>query len=170
MEAAEPTTTQSEEALRPWRRISAMIVVVQLPLTVAVLPLVLFAGESHRTWIYVVAGVALLLELLQWGIARVALGRLPSVSPNDAYASLPLDQSQRRLVTFNLVAVAIAPIVLVLMSPPANFNVVLAVALIVAGFTPGLLSLYRVWRHNSWLAVSRIPGQARRMGHGQSSA
>lgn len=156
---AEPTT-QSEELLRRWRWVSGLIAIAQLPPIVAVYLVVFLFDESYKEWAYAAGGAVVLLELAQFAIAREALRRIPSLSSRlmDLYSSLPLDRSQRQLVTFNLALSAIGPALLLAIIPTTSFDgeVVVAAVLLVVGVAPGFLSLYRVRRHNSWLAISRL--------------
>jgi hypothetical protein len=105
-----------------------------------------------------------LLDVVQWALARAALRRVPDSFPAQVYASLPLDGRERWLVAFTLLAGLATPIVLLVVMPDTSFfnhHVKSAAVLLIASETPSLLSLYRVWRHNTWLAVSRIPARPR---------
>ena len=137
----------------------------ELPATVAVLLVVFLFDESNKGWAYVAGGAIILLELAQWAVAREAHRLSPSLIPQlkDLYSTQPLDRGQRQLVTFNLALGLIGPVLLVAMVPTTSFDdeVVVAAALIVVAVAPGLLSLHRVRRHNSWLAISRLGARPR---------
>ena len=151
-----------ERALRPWRQASALIAVVQ-QLAVPVVFLLVFIGdESNRTLAYTLAGAVLVLEATSWAIAQQALRRVPTLRPQEVYASRPLGRSDRRLVVLGLVSL---PIVLVMIvgASPSMFEddpALAALVLCVAG-VPGYVALLRVWHHKSWLAVSWLPSLPR---------
>jgi hypothetical protein len=172
MTPGEPTA-QWENQLRPWRLAAGLMAIAQLPAIVAVILVVFLFDESYKAWAYVAGGAIILLELAQWAIAREALRRRPSVTRqlNDLYSTLPLDRGQRQLVTFNLALGVIGPALIVAAIPTTSFDgeAVIAAALIAVAVAPGFLSLHRVRRHNSWLAISRLGARPRhppRPAHG----
>jgi hypothetical protein len=126
--------------------------------------LVFFGGESVHVWALVAAAAVVLLDLLQFALARVALQRVPDSFPAQVHASLPLDSRDRRLVLLGLVSGPVTVIFLLLAMPEGSFfkdNLGSAAVVLVAAGAPAFLSLYRVWRNNTWLAVSRIPARPR---------
>ena len=90
--------------------------------------------------------------------------RCPGFEPGKRYSSRPLDLAQLRLVEFNLITTALAPVLLSLIIPTTSFkNEKLVVfVLLFAAMLPSGLSLWRVRRNQSWLAISRIPASPRR--------
>jgi hypothetical protein len=157
-------TTDWDETLRPWRRASAAISIIQTPAMAGAFLLVFFAGDSTHVWAFVAAAVVVLLDVVQWGLARAALRRVPDSFPSRVYSSLPLDQRDRRLVSAGLVSGPIGLILLLAEMPDSSFfqdELGAAAVLLIAAGAPSFLALYRVWRHNAWTAVSRIPGQPR---------
>jgi hypothetical protein len=127
--------------------------------------LVFFGGESVHVWAVVAAAAVVLLELMHWALARVALRRVPDSFSGQVFASLPLDYRGRWLVSLALVTGLGTPIFLLAVMPESSFfndHRASAAVLLIAAAAPSLLSLYRVWRHNTWLAVSRIPARPRR--------
>jgi hypothetical protein len=158
------STTEWDQALRPWRQASGLIALVQTPAMAAAILLVFFGGEAGHVWAVVAAAGVVLLDVVQWALARAALRRVPDSYPTEVYASLPLDRRERRLVSFILWGGLATPIVLLAAMPDSSFyndRPGVAALLLIAAETPGFLSLHRVWRHSSWLAVSRIPARAR---------
>jgi len=156
---------QWEQPLRPWRWAYAFIDAAQLVSMVAVLAFVFLVDESYKAWAYTGAAAIVLLELAQWALAREALRRIPGLSGQLAvlYSSLPLDHRQRRHVTSSLVLFAVVPALLVVTvsTISSDSERVIAAVLTCVAMGPGFLSLYRVRRHNSWLAVSRLGGRPR---------
>jgi hypothetical protein len=154
-----------DQTLRPWRRASGLIAVVEVPAVVATFALVFLGRGSTRSWALLAAAAVVLLDVAQWALARAALRRVPDSFPAESYASLPLDRRSRQLVWFAMLAGLTTPILLLAVMPKSSsFHDHLGVAavLLIASETPSVLSLYRVWRHQSWLAISRIPARARR--------
>jgi hypothetical protein len=153
-----PTAVTSTEALRPWRRGSALVELIQTGATVVAFAL-LFLIDAPRGWAYSAVLVNVTLELAQATVARVALRRHPIGSLSDVYAARPLGPRERRIVVFNLVTYALLPAVLAATIHTGSFEDdrgILAV-LVVGTVLPGFLNLYRVLRCGSWLAVSRLP-------------
>ncbi len=111
--------------------------------------------DSAPEWVaYVTAGLLLGLEAAGWAVARRALRRAASFSSTQHLAARPLGPNERPLVAFNLfVGLAVVAFLLTLDRKYA----VLGGAFI----APSELSLLRVWRGNSWLAVSRVPARPR---------
>ena len=164
MTPVEPET-QWENQLRPWRLASGLMAIAQLPAMAAVFLVLFIFDESYKAWAYAAGGAIILLEVAQWAIAREAFRRSPSLTRQleDLYSTLPLDRGQRQLVTFNFALGVIGPALLVAAVPTSSFDgeVVIAAALIVVAVAPGSLSLHRVRRHNSWLAISRLGARPR---------
>jgi hypothetical protein len=131
---------------------------------VALFVVLLFAGADLRGVGYALAAGILILEVGQCGLSRAALRRCPGFEPGKRYASRPLDPAQLRLVEFNLITTALAPVVLAVIIPTTSFkNQKLVVfVLLFAAMIPSGLSLWRVRRNHSWLAISRIPASPRR--------
>ncbi len=122
-----------------------------------------FADASLKGVGYALAAGILILEAGEWGLSRAALRRCPGFEPGERYALRPLDPAQLRLVDFNLITTAFAPVVLALIIPTSSFkNQKLVVFfLLFAAMVPSGLSLWRVRRNRSWLAISRIPARPR---------
>jgi hypothetical protein len=158
------TTAEWDETLRSRRRVSGLIAIVQTPAMAAAILLVFFGGESTHVWAFVAAAAVVVLDLVQWALARAALRSVPDSFATQVYASLPLSPGERQLVLFALLAGLATPIALLALMPDTSFfndHVGIAAVLLIASETPSWLSLYRVWRHNTWLAVSRIPARPR---------
>jgi hypothetical protein len=149
--------------LRPWRWASATIALIALPAIVAALAFVFVFDRSYRVWAYVAAGTIVALEVVKWAIDHEALRRVPNLDLEELYASVPLDRRGRQVVLMNLVTIPLAAVGLLLIAT-TTFDVDLAVAIvfIVVLGTTSFPTLLRVWRRNSWLAVSRIPTRPRR--------
>ena len=77
---------------------------------------------------------------------------------------MPLEGAHQRLVEFNLAVSVIAPVWLAREVPSHSFHheKIAVFVLLAIAFAPGWLSLWRVRRRRSWLAVSRIPSAPRR--------
>jgi hypothetical protein len=159
------STTEWDEALRPWRRAAAAISIIQIPAMAAAILLVFFAGDSTHAWAFVAAALVVLLDAVQWGLARAALRRVPDSFPARVYSSLPLDQRDRLFVSAGLISGPLAMLLLLAEIPDSSFfkdKLGAAAILLIAAAAPSFLSLHRVWRHNSWTAAARIPGQPRK--------
>lgn len=157
--------TSWDEMLNPWRRASGLISLIQMPLVPAAFALVFFTGRSAHVWAFVATAAVVVLDLVQWSLARTVLGRVPDSYPRDLFATLSLDRRDGRLVSVGLALGPVVPAVLLAEIPASGYfrsHLVAAGALLVAAEAPSFLSLYRVWRRNSWLAVSRIPARPRR--------
>lgn len=124
----------------------------------------LFAGASLKGMGYALAVGILLLEVGQWALSKAALRRCPGFEPGERYASRPLGPAQLRLVEFNLMTTVLTPVVLALIIPTTSFRnqKLVMFLLLLAAMVPSGLSLWRVRRNRSWLAVSRIPASRRR--------
>ena len=105
------------------------------------------------------AGAVVLLEVGQWALARAA--RLPPATADEQYAATPLDERQRRLVDVSLAVTAATPFVFAAFIP-TDFGRGAALILLAVAAMPSALGLARVRRHNSWLAIARIPARPRR--------
>jgi hypothetical protein len=163
MPAADPEA-QWETILRPFRRVAAALSVVQTLGLLALVVVLLLADAGLKGVGYALAAGILILEVAQWGLSRAALRRCPGFEPGDRYVLRPLDPAQLRLVDLNLITTAFAPVVLALIVPTTSFkNEKLVVFLLLfAAMVPTGLSLWRVRRNRSWLAISRIPACPRR--------
>jgi hypothetical protein len=118
------------------------------------LPAVLLT-DSPEGVAYALAGLVVSLEAAGWAIGHNALRHAPSFSSEEHFARMPLRRSERRLVTFNLLtSVAAIPFLIPVLGRDAA---VLGCAVLAVG----ALSLIRVWRGNSWLAISWVPAQPR---------
>jgi hypothetical protein len=126
----------------------------------AVVALLVIFDEADPGWAYAAAGAVVVLETAQWAIAAAARRRIPDVAARDLYASLPLERRDRRLINFMLVTLPLC-LTAFAIAIPAGFweDTVVVVVLIAIALMPGFIALYRVRRHNSWLAVSPIPAQ-----------
>jgi hypothetical protein len=158
-------TTAPDETLRPWRRASGLLAVVQMPAMVAAIVLVFTGADSTYVWAFVAAAGVVLLDITQWALARFALRRVPDSVPDELYSSLALDRRDRRLVSLFLLLAPAAPVLLLAAMPETSYfkdHLGVAAILLVAAEAPSFLSLLRVWRHNSWVAISRIPAHPNR--------
>lgn len=154
---------ESERRLRPLRSISATLAYIQT-LGLLALFFVMFLLDARLAAVaYAIAGGIVLAEMAQWALARVALSKAPALIPQQLYASAPLQAGHRRLVDFNLLSGLIAPILLVLEVPMTSFKheKIVAFLVLAAACAPSYLSLWRVRRHRSWLAIARIPARPR---------
>lgn len=142
------------DVLQRARAIGARIALLQFA-SALVGGVVVLVVDSASEWVaYVAAGLLLGLEAAGWAVARSALRRAASFSPTQHLAAAPLRPNDRRLIAFNLVGcLAIIAFLLTLDGKYA----VLGGALIAIS----VLSLLRVWRGNSWLAISRVPARPR---------
>jgi hypothetical protein len=167
MPVADPEA-QWNTTLRPFRRTAAALSVAQMLGLFALVVVLLFADAGYEEAGYAFAAGILILEVGQWALSRAALRRCPGFEPSERYASRRLDAAQRRLVELNLVTTALAPVMLALIIPTASFkNQKLVVfVLLFAAMVPSGLSLWRVRRNQSWLAISRIPANPRRRDRG----
>ena len=104
---------------------------------------------------YALAGLVVSLEAAGLAIGRSAVRHAPSFSAEEGFVSMPLRRSERRLVAFNLVT-SVAGIAFLILVFGGDVAVLGCAVLAV-----GALSLIRVWRANSWLAISWIPAQPR---------
>ena len=79
------------------------------------------------------------------------------------YASAPLDRWHRQLVGLNLLFLPVMLVFLVRIAA-TTFDVASATAaLFLVIFGVGTARpLYRVWKFNSWLAISQLPSHPRR--------
>jgi hypothetical protein len=157
-------TTTWDQTLRPWRRASGLIALVQMPAMAAAILLVFFGGKSTHVLAFALAAAVVLCDIVQWALARAAVRRVPDSLPAEVYASLPLDGRERRLVALSLLTGLVGPIFLLAAMPDTSFfkdHLGAAAVLLIASETPTFLSLLRVRRHNTWLAISRIPGRPR---------
>jgi hypothetical protein len=163
MPAADPEA-EWNMTLRPFRRTAAALSVLQMLGLLALLAVLLFADASLEGVGYGLAAGILILEVGQWALSKTALRRCPGLEPAERYALRPLDPAQLRLVEFNLITTALVPVVLALIIPTTSFkNEKLVVfVLLFAAMVPSGLSLWRVRRNQSWLAISRVPASPRR--------
>jgi hypothetical protein len=139
-----------------------LLTVVELLGLIALIVDIIASLRDRRVAYAITAGI-LVLEVVQWGLSKAALARVPRSDRHERYASTPLGL-QQRIVELNLVVSACVPVWLALILPSTTFahqKVVLVVLLEIA-FAPGWLSLWRVRRNHSWLAISRIPANPRR--------
>jgi hypothetical protein len=134
--------------------VGGRIAAAQIGLAVLGVP-VLLLTEPPRGVAYALAGLVLALEAAGWAVGRNALRDAPSFSPEEQFARTPLRRSERRLVALHLVT-SVAGIAL-LIGVLGGDVAVLGCALLAAG----ALSLIRVWRANSWLAISWVPAAPR---------
>jgi hypothetical protein len=97
MPAADPDA-QWNMTLRPFRRTSAALSVLQMLALFALFAVLLFADASLKGAGYALAAGILILEVGQWALSRAALRRCPGFEPRERYGSRPLDPAQLRLV------------------------------------------------------------------------
>lgn len=140
------------------RVISGLISVTQ---TVPILAAFLGIAIDAPGLVVVAAAANVLLELLDYALARRAGPLIPPGAAAKAFALRPLTAANRRVVILNIVGGIVACALLVLMMPANRFRgekwlemlVLLAVA------APIWLSQLRVLKNNSWAALPRIPRQ-----------
>jgi hypothetical protein len=129
---------------------------------VAAFVLLLEGGSSTHAWAYAALAAFVGLEVAKWLVERAGLRRVPDVDLARIYASAPLDGRHRQLVGFNLLLLPIVAVFLVRIAA-TTFDVRSAPAalfVVILGFGSAR-PLYRVWKFNSWLAISRLPSQPR---------
>jgi hypothetical protein len=150
--------------LRPFRRTAAAISFLQIAGMLALFVVLFLADASFKGVGYALAVGILVLEVGEWAPSKAALKRCPGFEPASRYALRRLAPAHVRLVDFNLITTAFAPVVLAIIIPTTSFkNQKLVVFLLLfAAMIPGGLSLLRVRRNRSWLAVSRLPASPRR--------
>jgi len=163
MQPADPES-RSEETIRPWRQVIAVLVVFQMLCLFGLLVVLLIASVSDRGVAYAIAGAVLLMEVGQWALSKLALRRVPAFDPAKRLAMVPLTAAHQRLVEFNLAASVIAPVWISVEIPSTSFghDKFLAFVLLEIAVAPGSLSLWRVRRNHTWAAISRIPSTPRR--------
>jgi hypothetical protein len=158
MEGGDP----ADDAELAWRRLSSVLVWGQLAAMVAVPPLLFLADRSERLWAYLAVGVVVVIEVAQALVARAAQRRIPGFSRGELYAARPLSRRDRQIVVAQLTGYPIcAALLVVVVGSSTSVGEPAAAVLVAAWIAPGVLSVYRVWRHNSWSAVSRLPLRAR---------
>jgi hypothetical protein len=151
----------AERRLAPWRGIGVAISIAQLVGLFALVATIFLLRISTTVPAYAIAGAIIVLELGQWGLARAALRSVPSFDPLQHYALRPLEDGHRRIVELNLMTTVIAVVLFGLQLPTTSFkhDRIAVLLLLAVGLAPGFLALWRVRRHNSWLAISRIPAK-----------
>jgi hypothetical protein len=112
-------------------------------------------GFEDLSWAYVAVGLLVGLEIGDWLIARRALRRLQGAAANRRNR-VRLRRRERQLIVFTLASLPLITAVLVVDAAPAGASVPVVAALTVATLIPGALTLRRVLRHDTWLAVSRL--------------
>jgi hypothetical protein len=145
MDAA-PPSPDWEATVKPWSVAVAMLAGTQGAAIAAALVFVLSRPA--------IAGVAMAAAVALEGVKRVlehlALARIPGFDFDALYASAPLERPHRILVVFNLALMPLVALALFAISPAAGLIGLVTILL-------SAPSLYRVWRRNSWLAISRLP-------------
>jgi hypothetical protein len=148
--------------MRPWRLASVAVATPQSLLICAAFVL-LILDQSNRSWALVIAGTVAALEGLKWAIESEALRRYPGIDVEALYRAAPLEPSHRRIVGFNLTVVPFALVGIFLsLITSLDFSVWEAALFIALLCVPWVVPLSRVWRHNSWLAMTRLPSRPRR--------
>ncbi len=162
MQPAEPES-RSEETLRPWRQVIAVLVVFQMLCLFGLLVVLLTASVRDRPVACAIAGAVLLMEVGQWALSKLALRRVPAFDRDKRPVMAPLTAAHQRLVEFNLAASLIAPVLIALEIPSTSFghDRFVAFVLLEIALAPGSLSLWRVRRNHTWAAISRIPSTPR---------
>jgi hypothetical protein len=149
------TAAEAEpEGLQRARAIGGRLVQLQIALALVGGVAVLLIDSSSEWVAYVAAGLLLGLEVAGWAVARSALLRAAPVSRAQLLAAVPLTPNERRLVAVNVfVALAALAFLLTLDRRYAALGgAIMAVS---------VLSFLRVWRGNSWLAISWVPARPR---------
>jgi hypothetical protein len=144
--------------LASWRRWSAALSVLQVVLLLSVFALVLVA-TVNAVVVVAAAVVVVLLEVIDALFAHEALRIVPADYSAQAHASRPLRSSDRRVVTLQLAGTVVVWVLVVTELPirSPRGETWIGVAALAVALIPGWLALVRVLRHDSWLAVSRIP-------------
>jgi hypothetical protein len=139
-------------AVRPWQAASIALGALEALAVVAALAL----SVSRPTAALGVSGVVVALALARWMLEGVALRYLPPVDFDSLYADSALDQGQRVI----LAATLVSPLILI----PLLFTISPSVAVVglVVYAVAAAPRLFRAWRRNSWLAMSRLPVSPRR--------
>ena len=146
------------DGLLAWRVASAVLALAELLATGVGLVFLLGWGGEHRRWSYAAATVLLALGISQLLLVWEARRRAPTYRPEDIYALTPLDRGQRILVRLNLlVLVAFVPLLSISAVGALDMEFFPTVFVFLAVGLSGLRPLLRVWKHNSWLAVSGLP-------------
>ncbi len=155
----EPATAW-ELAVRPWRAASAAVGLVQLPLLFAAFFL-LIRGDTSAAISFAASYGG--LEAIKWALDVVALRRHRDADFEPFYRAAPLKPSDRRLLTFLLVA---TPFELVglgyALTTIFDLDIAMTCFLLAVFVVPWAVPLERVRRRNSWLAMTRLPGRPRR--------
>jgi small-conductance mechanosensitive channel len=148
--------------MRPWRVASAALGVPPALLSGAAFVL-LMLDRSNRSWVWLAIGAAAALQALKWTIESAALRRHPGIDFQALYRAAPLRPSDRRLLVSQFV---IAPVGLIglfaVLITSFDFGAAEAALFTLYYAASWVVPLSRVWRCNSWLAISRLPARARR--------
>jgi hypothetical protein len=148
--------------MRPWRLAFAAVAMLQSFLIGAAFVL-LILDQSDRSRALVVAGTVGALEALKWAVESEALRRHPGIDVEALYRAAPLEPFHRRIVAFNLTVVPFALVgIFVSLITSLDFGVWEAALFILFIDVPWVVPISRVWRHNSWLAMTRLPSRPRR--------
>ena len=163
---------QVDEGLRPWRIACGVAAFAELAAFVATFVLALGFGGEHRDWSYLAAGVLVVLGIAQLLLVREARRRNPSYAPEELYARFPLTPRHRRTVRFSLFGdLLYVPLLALVATRTLELDFFPTVFVLLVASLGGLRTLYRAWRHNSWLAVSGLPEPPRvDSADGQGSA
>jgi hypothetical protein len=149
-----------EVALRPWRAVSAVIGLVQVPLIFSAFVVLIRGDTSAAIWFAAGYGG---LEAIKWVLDKAALRRHPEADFEPFYRAAPLRQRDRQLLAFLLLA---APFELLGIgyALTTSFDVDFATMcfLLAAFLVPWAVPLERVRHRDSWLAMTRLPGRPRR--------
>jgi hypothetical protein len=155
--------TSWEERIRPWQLAAGILAITELPVMVAAFALLLGGGSSTNTWAYASLAGFVGLEVAKWLVEAAGLRQIPDVDIEGIYVSAPLDRRHRQLVGFNLLLLPVVAVFLLRIAA-TTFDVSPAIAalfLLILGQS-AVRPLSRVWRCNSWLAISRLPSRPRR--------
>jgi hypothetical protein len=151
-----------ERRVRAWRVASAALGVPPALLSGAVFVL-LVLDRSNRSWAWLAIGAAAALQALKWTIESVALRRHPGIDFEALYRAAPLRPSDRRLLVsqFVITPVGLSGLFTVLITS-FDFGAAEAALFTLYYAASWIVPFSRVWRCNSWLAISRLPFRARR--------
>jgi hypothetical protein len=142
-------------------RVAAIIAALEIPVAGAALVLVTTSQRFVELSGYL-AVLLLALELGKWLLAR----KFPAVPPDDLrrlYAETPLSARDRWIVRANLMGLPLGLALLIPLFGGGSGGSDAEIAIVGAAVVvPVAVSLVRVLRHDSWLAVSPIPSRRTR--------
>ena len=143
------------DSARPWRIASAALAALETVLFAAAV-VALLVGDG--LWFYGLLASYVALEVSHGLLDRYASRHIAAEEAYALYASRPLTPRDRSLIVVSLVATAvIVPLLAVITVLDRELVPVPLFVLIVAAAISSTSRLARVLRHDSWLAISRLP-------------